>query len=103
MIEEYIILTLMILLVTCLICSVCAYYHYKKISKIFAEDRTDYPKSMVALSESKILEIPARKEKFTLYVYENGQKKEFKIKKWEVLYDLSCLWPWWLYHKTKSY
>ena len=81
MIEEYIILTLMILLITTIVCSVCAYFHYKKMSKIFAEDKTDYPKSMIALSESKILEVPVRKEKFPLYIYENGAKKEFKMKK----------------------
>lgn len=81
MIDEYIILTLMILLVTCLIVGACLYFYYKKMSKIFAEENTDYPKSMIALSESKILEIPVRKEKFPLNVYENGAKKEFKIKK----------------------
>ena len=78
MIEEYIILALLVILVTCLIVGVCLYVHYKRVSKVFAEDRTDYPKSMVALSESKILEVPARKEKYPLYVYENGEKKEFK-------------------------
>lgn len=81
MIEEYIILTLMILLLTCVVASVCSYFHYKKIAKIFEEERTDYPKSMIALSESKILEVPVRKEKQPLFVYQNGEKKEFKLKK----------------------
>ena len=81
MMEEYIILTLMILIATCLIVGTCLYFYYKKMSKIFSEDSTDYPKSMVALSESKILEVPVKKEKFPLYVYENGAKKEFKMKK----------------------
>lgn len=80
MIEEYIILTLMILLITCLIASACSYFHHKKISKIFAEDNSDYPKSLIALSESKILEVPVRKEKQPLYIYKNGEKKEFKMK-----------------------
>ncbi len=77
MIEEYIILTLLILLITCLIVATCLYFHHKNMEKIFSEDGTDYPKSMTALSESKILEVPVRKEKFPLYVFENGSKKEF--------------------------
>ena len=81
MIEEYIILTLMIMLVTCLVASVCTYFYHKKMSKIFSEDGSNYPKSMIALSESKILEIPAKKEKTPLYIYKGGEKKEFKIKK----------------------
>lgn len=81
MIEEYIILTLFIILVVCIAAGVCCYFHYKRVSKVFSDQITDYPKSMVGISESKVIELPVRKEKQPLYVFENGTKKEFKMKK----------------------
>jgi len=51
------------------------YGHSRKESKVTNSEETD--KSLLSLSQSKIIEVPARKEKSPLYVFKNGKKQEF--------------------------
>ena len=78
MIVEYVIMGLFILIVVCLIAASCVYFRMKKVSKIFVEPKSNYPKNMIEVSASKIIQMPIRKEKQPLYIFKDGKKIEYK-------------------------
>ncbi|MBR1926121.1 MAG: hypothetical protein IJ837_04685 [Clostridia bacterium] len=78
MIVEYIIMTMLILMVVCLIAGACVYFRMNKVSKIFVEPKSNYPKNMIGVSESKIIQLTIRKEKQPLYIFKDGKKIEYK-------------------------
>ena len=78
MIVEYVIMCLFILIVVCLVAASCVYFRMKKVSKVFVEPKSNYPKNMIEVSQSKIIQMPVRKEKQPLYIFKDGKKIEFK-------------------------
>jgi len=56
------------------------YTQSNRATHLCAED-VNKPDNLLTFSQSKIIELPARKDKSHLFVFKNGKKQEFVIKK----------------------
>lgn len=80
MISAYIIMSIIAVLVVVFSVGLACFVQSIRTEAICDSSKTDYPKSMVALSESKILELPTRKNNYPLCKFKNGKKVEYAKK-----------------------
>ena len=80
MISTYVVLSIVAILVVIFAIGFTCYIQSIRIEVVCESSKTDYPKSMIALSESKIIELETRKDKYPLCCFKNGKKIEYKKK-----------------------
>lgn len=80
MISAYIILSIVAVMIIIFAIGFTCYIQSIRTEVVCESSKTDYPKSMIALSENKIIELEPRKERYPLCCFKNGKKVEYKQK-----------------------